>query len=81
MNAFVHIILISPCFISSKVGTVGLGLMGHGIALVSAQAGYQVIAVEAKPDALEMGKKRITSSLNRILSKVGWDFFVWLSFI
>ena len=44
--------------------------MGHGIALVSAQAGYQVIAVEAKPDALEMGKKRINSSLNRILSKV-----------
>lgn len=54
----------------AQVGVVGLGLMGHGIGLVSAQAGYDVVAVEAKPDALDAGKKRIDGSLKKLLSKV-----------
>jgi len=54
------------------VGVVGLGLMGHGIGLVSAQAGYEVVAVEAKPEALEAGKKRIGGSLKKMLSKARW---------
>lgn len=49
---------------------MGLGLMGHGIGLVSAQAGYEVVAVEAKPEALEAGKQRIAGSLKKLLSKV-----------
>lgn len=52
---------------------MGLGLMGHGIGLVSAQAGYEVVAVEAKQDALEAGKKRMATSLNKLLSKVLTD--------
>ncbi|GAB5031233.1 hydroxyacyl-coenzyme a mitochondrial precursor [Nannochloropsis oceanica] len=52
-----------------KVGVVGLGLMGHGIGLVSAQAGYEVIAVEAQAAALESGKKRMDTSLTKLLSK------------
>jgi hypothetical protein len=52
-----------------KVGVVGLGLMGHGIGLVSAQAGYEVIAVEAQAAALEAGKKRMDASLTKLLSK------------
>lgn len=52
-----------------KVGVVGLGLMGHGIGLVSAQAGYEVIAVEAQAAALESGKKRMDASLTKLLSK------------
>jgi len=63
------------CFATSneydikKVGVVGLGLMGHGIGLVSAQAGYEVIAVEAQAAALEAGKKRMDASLTKLLSK------------
>lgn len=41
-----------------KVGVVGLGLMGHGVAQVTAAAGYQVLAIEAKPEALAVGMKR-----------------------
>jgi enoyl-CoA hydratase / 3-hydroxyacyl-CoA dehydrogenase len=49
---------------------VGVGLMGHGIGQVTAQAGYQVVAVESHPKALESGKQRIHSSLKKMLSKV-----------
>ena len=59
-----------------QVGIVGLGLMGHGIGLVSAQAGYEVVAVEAKPEALDAGKKRIAGSLKKLLSKVRSRFVV-----
>ena len=41
-----------------KVGVVGLGLMGHGVAQVTAAAGYEVLAIEAKPEALAVGMKR-----------------------
>lgn len=54
-----------------QVGVIGLGLMGHGIGLVSAQGGYEVVGIETKKEALEAGKKRITASLNKLLSKVG----------
>lgn len=57
---------------------MGLGLMGHGIGLVSAQAGYDVVAVEAKPDALDAGKKRIDGSLKKLLSKVRACGVVWV---
>lgn len=57
--------------------------MGHGIGLVSAQAGYEVVAVEAKPDALEAGKKRIDGSLKKLLSKVGRsvDWWGWVDLV
>lgn len=62
---------------------MGLGLMGHGIGLVSAQAGYEVVAVEAKTDALEAGKKRIDGSLKKLLSKVGRsvDWWGWVDLV
>lgn len=41
-----------------KVGVVGLGLMGHGVAQVTAAAGFQVLAIETKSDALAVGMKR-----------------------
>lgn len=52
-----------------KVGVVGLGLMGHGVAQVTAMAGYNVLAVEAKPEALDSGMKRIRGSLEKVISK------------
>ena len=41
-----------------KVGVVGLGLMGHGVAQVTAQAGFQVVAIESNAEALAVGMKR-----------------------
>lgn len=52
-----------------KVAVVGLGLMGHGIAQVAAQAGYQVVAVEAKQEALLIGKNRIDDSMKKVSAR------------
>lgn len=42
----------------NKVGVVGLGLMGHGVAQMCAQAGFNVYAIEAQPAALDAGMER-----------------------
>jgi 3-hydroxyacyl-CoA dehydrogenase len=52
-----------------KVGVVGLGLMGHGVAQVAAQSGYQVIGIESKQDALDVGMKRIEDSLGKVVAR------------
>jgi 3-hydroxyacyl-CoA dehydrogenase len=53
----------------SKVGVIGCGLMGHGIAQVAAQGGCQVIAVEADQAALERGLGRIEQSLEKLAQR------------
>jgi 3-hydroxybutyryl-CoA dehydrogenase len=50
-----------------RVGVVGFGLMGHGIAQVSAQAGCQVIVRETEQRFLEAGFKRLEGSLERLV--------------
>ena len=55
--------------IANLVGVVGLGLMGHGVAQVAAQAGYDVVALESSHEALDMGDKRIEGSLKKIIAK------------
>lgn len=52
-----------------RVGVVGCGLMGSGIAEVCAKAGYTVIVREVSREALEGGLKRISASLDRAVSK------------
>ena len=49
----------------SRVGVVGSGLMGSGIAEVCARAGLDVLVSEVNADALEAGRGRITASLAR----------------
>ena len=51
----------------SRVGVVGCGLMGSGIAEVCAKAGLDVMVREANPAAMEAGQKRLTASLDRAL--------------
>ena len=46
------------------VGVLGCGLMGAGIAQVSAQAGYRTIVREVRDDLLEKGLGRIKKFLN-----------------
>jgi len=49
-----------------RVGMVGLGLMGHGIAQTAATAGYEVVALDMNDSALSSGLKRIEGSLDKL---------------
>jgi 3-hydroxyacyl-CoA dehydrogenase len=52
-----------------KVGVVGCGLMGHGIAQVAAQGGYAVVVVESEQKFLDAGLGRIDKSLAKMADK------------
>ncbi len=51
------------------IGVVGAGTMGHGIARVAAQSGYEVILVDAVPEALDRGRAQIGKGLERLVGK------------
>ena len=51
-----------------RVGVVGCGLMGSGIAEVCARAGLDVMVREISPTAAEAGQARLVTSLDRGLS-------------
>lgn len=52
-----------------RVGVVGCGLMGSGIAEVVARAGYDVVVRELTPELLERGLGRIDASLRRAVER------------
>jgi 3-hydroxyacyl-CoA dehydrogenase len=52
-----------------KVGVIGCGLMGHGIAQISAQAGLSVVVRESEQVALDKGLQRIKRSLDKLVEK------------
>jgi 3-hydroxybutyryl-CoA dehydrogenase len=52
-----------------KVGVVGCGLMGSGIAQVAAQAGCEVVVREVSPEVVEKGLKSIEKNLQRMVEK------------
>jgi 3-hydroxybutyryl-CoA dehydrogenase len=52
-----------------KVGVVGCGLMGSGIAQVAAQAGYPVTVREVSTQLLEKGLQSIEKNLGRLVEK------------
>ena len=52
-----------------KVGVVGCGLMGSGIAQVCAQAGFQTVVREVSADLVEKGLKGIDKNLSRLVEK------------
>ncbi len=51
------------------IGVVGAGTMGHGIAQVSAQSGYDVVLVDVVPEALARGREQVGKGLERLVSK------------
>src|SRR3954452_20739223 len=50
---------------TKRVGVVGGGIMGSGIAEVSARAGYDVLVREVDDDAAEAAQRRLDKSLAR----------------
>jgi 3-hydroxybutyryl-CoA dehydrogenase len=52
-----------------KVGVVGCGLMGSGIAQVSAQAGFQTVVREVTSELVDKGLKGIEKNLARQVEK------------
>src|SRR5918999_1533639 len=53
----------------SRFGVLGCGLMGHGIAQVAAQAGYDVVVREIEQDRLDKGLARVEKQLGRAVEK------------
>jgi 3-hydroxybutyryl-CoA dehydrogenase len=53
----------------SRVGVVGCGLMGSGIAEACARAGYQVVVREVADELLQKGIGRIRKSLSRAVER------------
>lgn len=52
-----------------KIGVIGAGTMGSGIALVAALAGHEVIVFDAFESARIKGRNSIQDSINRFLEK------------
>jgi 3-hydroxybutyryl-CoA dehydrogenase len=52
-----------------KVGIVGCGIMGAGLAQVCAQSGYSVIVSEINDAALQKGLKSLDGTLSRLVDK------------
>jgi 3-hydroxybutyryl-CoA dehydrogenase len=48
-----------------KVGVIGIGLMGSGIAQVAAAKGFATVVVDVSPEILPRGMERIRNSLQR----------------
>jgi 3-hydroxybutyryl-CoA dehydrogenase len=52
-----------------RVGVVGCGLMGSGIAQVAAQSGFTTMVREVSPELLDKGLKSIDKNLGRLVEK------------
>jgi 3-hydroxybutyryl-CoA dehydrogenase len=53
----------------TKVGVIGAGTMGNGIAHVFAKSGYEVVLVETQQAALDRGLQAIRSNMEREVAK------------
>ena len=53
----------------SKIGVIGAGQMGHGIALVAAQAGFDVIIQDTTDDFVKKGIGKIEKFLDKSIEK------------
>ncbi len=52
-----------------KIGVLGCGLMGSGIAQVAAVAGYEVIARDLHQEQILRGRKQVEQSLDKFVEK------------
>ena len=56
-----------------KVGVIGTGFMGTGIAQVTAMAGIDVVINDSNPDAVSKAVENIRWSLGKLQSKGKFD--------
>lgn len=56
-----------------KIGVVGSGTMGNGIAQVMAHNGFQVVLCDMSKEALDKATKTIEANLTRVFNKQGKD--------
>lgn len=54
---------------NTKIGVVGAGQMGGGIAQVAADKGHQVVLVDISREVAERGKGKIAGSLDKLVQK------------
>ena len=52
-----------------KVGIIGAGAMGSGIAQVAATAGHSVVLFDTKAEALSLSKSKLASVMDRLVEK------------
>ena len=52
-----------------KVGIIGAGAMGSGIAQIAAKAGHSVVLFDTKAEALNLSKSKLTSVMDRLVEK------------
>jgi 3-hydroxybutyryl-CoA dehydrogenase len=52
-----------------RIGVVGAGTMGHGIAQVAVASGYEVVLADTAPAALERGAAQVAKGLGRLVDK------------
>jgi len=52
-----------------KVGVIGVGLLGHGIAQTAAEAGYRVALCDTNDQAIEKGVQMIQASLKKVAER------------
>ncbi len=57
------------CVVAKKLAVIGAGLMGSGIAQVSAQAGWDVVLRDVTDEALRRGTDGIRASYEKFVSK------------
>lgn len=57
------------CAVAKRLAVIGAGLMGSGIAQVSAQAGYEVVLRDITDEAVTRGKDGIRASYERFVAK------------
>lgn len=59
----------NPLEIGNRIGVVGAGTMGHGIAQVCAMSGYEVVLVDANPEVLDRGLAQVRANLDKGVEK------------
>jgi 3-hydroxybutyryl-CoA dehydrogenase len=57
----------------SKIGVVGAGQMGRGIAQVAAMTGFEVLVYDVSAEGLKKGVDFISTQLNKGVEKAKWD--------
>ncbi|GGM55085.1 3-hydroxyacyl-CoA dehydrogenase [Longimycelium tulufanense] len=54
---------------AKKVGVLGAGMMGHGIAQVTARAGIEVVLKDVSAEVAERGKQKIAADLDKAVAR------------